>query len=191
MKNNKAPLKPFNDFLNTQFEKFTFGNDTPSTSHATHFDHAIKVWDQTYDHYKIERNGRFDFSTENINSLVFRLILDQEYGIDWKDENAVRDLLTELMDKRIPACSHKTINLYKAMLIALVDYYTTRRSSFNDACRYIQDTYSIKRVKQNYYDYKKNDVLFNVSKNIKKEADKKTDVEKEKYYLSFAKSYAI
>ncbi len=188
MKNNKAPLKPFNDFLNTPFEKLTFGNDTPSTSHATHFGHAIKVWDQTYDHYKIERNVR-SFSVENINSLVFRLILDQEYGIDWKDEGAVRDLLPELMEKHIPACSHKIINLNKAILIALVVHFTEKKSSQNHAIQYVEETFNIKGVKSKYYRYKKDDFILNISTSIKTEADKKNETEKEKYYLSFANNY--
>jgi hypothetical protein len=195
MKSRKKPLKPFNEFLNTPIESFGRIDDPLFEAYETSIyeleENEERSLQEIYEHYELHKvdNYSVEENESEIDTLLFRLILDFEYRIDWKDREALRRLLPSLLDKYVPAYNYRRLEMEKAVLIALVDYYTERRTSFNSACEYIKTRYGIKNIRNRYYKYIKNDSLLSMSNAIKSTGESMGNTDKENYYDSIVKYY--
>ena len=198
---NKKPIKPFSNFLNTEYKRMgseILEGDTINESlDMSDLIQETRVVKEIYEHYELNKQEPYspDEFRKRIDILLARLILDFEYGIDWKDEDAIRDKLWVLMEKHVPASKSRIVNRRKAIHVALVDYFTEKKGGRNNAYRYLKNTHKITRVKQNYNDYKKRDkdreLIVKTAEKITATANKKNDSEKEEYYLLQAEIYHL
>jgi len=193
MTTNKDHLKPFNDFLNTPSGYIVWNSETKDgidKAWPKRFHHRGKVFKELFEHYQIDvGDGGTDRYDENTNELLYRLILDRDYGVNWEDQKEVEDLLNDLLLKHVPALSVDDRVPRKMFTIMAVDYFTTIKTSKNQACDYLHKKFGFpKGLKARYGEYKKDKSILDMSilaqKMLKEEYSEK---ERKRFYTMLVK----